>query len=83
LGDFSSIEQTGFVRANQAIGETTREKSIIVIKQDRRSGSDRRKSEQGPPPGVGERRVTMQRRLFDIPLGSLPQWQQEKNSGTA
>jgi hypothetical protein len=69
------------VHAKKRLAKPIKEKSSIVIKQDRRTGTDRRKKEQGPPPGGIERRITMQRRMFDIPLAGPGQWAPEKNGG--
>jgi len=45
-------------------------------KQDRRSAENK-----GPPPGCGERRINIERRLFNIEVYSLYNWLQASESG--
>jgi hypothetical protein len=39
---------------------------------ERRNSSQRRHADAGPPSGIGERRVNIERRLFNINFGELP-----------
>lgn len=39
---------------------------------ERRRNSQRRHIDAGPPSGIGERRVNIERRLFNIDFGSIP-----------
>jgi hypothetical protein len=39
---------------------------------ERRKNSQRRHADAGPPSGIGERRVNIERRLFNIDFGGLP-----------
>lgn len=38
---------------------------------ERRKNSQRRHADLGPPPGIAERRVNIERRLFNIDFGQL------------
>ncbi len=38
---------------------------------ERRKNSQRRHADAGPPSGIGERRVNIERRLFNFDFGSL------------
>lgn len=46
----------------------------MSIAEDRRSGTDRRQLDAGPPPGMPERRRNMTRRTLDIDAYSLEEW---------
>jgi hypothetical protein len=39
---------------------------------ERRRNSQRRHADAGPPSGIGERRVNIERRLFNIDFGKVP-----------
>lgn len=46
----------------------------MSIEQDRRRSQDRRQINAGPPPGCGERRHTMDRRILALEVFSLETW---------
>ncbi len=41
---------------------------------ERRSGHDRRRSNMGPPAGVNDRRLILQRRMFNLGERSVDDW---------
>ena len=41
---------------------------------ERRMGGQRRIHDYGPPPGVGERRVNVERRLFNLSVDFEGEW---------
>lgn len=51
------------------------------LNQERRQETQRRLSDSGPPEGLTERRINIERRLFNLGIGSAGNWGVVSNSG--
>lgn len=51
------------------------------LNKERRKEMQRRLSDFGPPKGLGERRVNIERRLFNLGIDCAGGWGRSSNSG--
>jgi hypothetical protein len=45
------------------------------MSKERRKGGQRRHCDSGPPPGIAERRINIERRLFNLGVNCSDAWQ--------